>query len=139
MPDNSSEAVRRWRSGESLRWPTALRRARPSMSILTLVSELACEERGLTINVAATSCSITDISAGDGVWSCVELLDVCAGGGTAELHDPILARSQAVEDPARIDNDSAGDCSDYRCSEFDSSGKEAALAPTPPASTGGIC
>src|SRR5215475_8441592 len=135
MRGSSSEAERLWRLAGLRRWRTALRRARPSMSILTLVSELACEERGLTINVAATSCSITDISAGDGVWSCVERLEVCAGGGTAELHDPILARSQAVEDPARIDNDSAGDCSDYRCSEFDSSGKEAALAPTPPACT----
>src|SRR6185295_7780036 len=94
-------------------------------------------ERSLTTYVAATCGSITDLPAGDGIRCCVERLEVCAGGRTLELHNSILARSQAVEDPARIDNDSAGDGSDPRCAEPDSSWEEAALAATPPASAGG--
>src|SRR5882762_22426 len=94
-------------------------------------------ERRSTTYVAATCGSFTDIPAGDGIRCCVERLEDCAGGRTFELHNSILARSQAVEDPARVDNDSAGDGSDYRCAEFDSSRKETALAATPPASAGG--
>ena len=70
---------------------------------------LARGERSLTTYVAATCGSITDIPAGDGIRCCVERLEDCAGGRTLELHNSILARSQAVEDPARVDNDSAGD------------------------------
>jgi len=94
-------------------------------------------ERRSTTYVAATCGSITDIPAGDRVRGRVERLEVCAGGRTAELHNSILARSQAVADPARVDNDGARDRNDHRFLKPDSTRKETELVAAPPARAGG--
>src|SRR5882672_7936034 len=87
-------------------------------------------------NVATSTRSIPDISAGDGVWSRLQRLEVCAGLGTRSLHNPIHLRSEDLEDSTRTDHYSVGHACNCLGVKSDSSGQEASLVATPPASAG---